>query len=73
MTRQVEGEAYPICRRCGGRRWQVEERPKPRLRWWLELALAAPEVLLFQGESPGWPSRQAQVWTCLACGRSVRL
>jgi len=73
MTRRVEGKGYPICRRCGGRRWQVEERLKSRLRWWLELILAAPEVIVFYGESPGWPSRHVQLWTCLTCGRQARL
>ncbi len=71
-SEEVEGEGYPICRRCGGRRWRLETRPKPRLRWWLELVLAAPEVILFHGESPGWPAPVAQIWTCLGCGRRVR-
>jgi hypothetical protein len=71
--RLVEGEGGPTCRRCGGRRWQVERRPKGRLRWLLEMAIATPEVLLFGDESPGWPSREAELWTCLSCGRRVRL
>jgi hypothetical protein len=69
----VEGPGGPTCRRCGGNRWRVERRPKARLRWLLEMAIALPEVLIFQDESPGWPSRESQFWTCLGCGRRVRL
>jgi len=69
----VEGRGGPTCRRCGASRWRVERRPKGRLRWLLEMAVAAPEVLIFQDESPAWPAREAEIWTCLGCGRRVRL
>ena len=57
---------------CGGRAWQVLRRPKNRLRRLLELAIAAPDVFIFQSDSGGWPSRAAEWWTCLNCGRRVR-
>lgn len=68
-----EREKGPPCRRCGHTSWQVERRPKGLARWLAELAVAAPDVLLFGGESGGWPARQAQLWTCQGCRRRVRL
>jgi len=65
-------EQGPPCRRCAGRAWQVVRRPKNRLRRLLELAIAAPDVFIFQSDSGGWPSRAAEWWTCLNCGRRVR-
>jgi len=65
-------EKGPPCRRCGGRAWQVARRPKARLRYLLEMAIAAPDVFIFQSDSGGWPSRIAEWWTCLNCGRRVR-
>jgi hypothetical protein len=69
IERQERG---PTCRRCGNKTWRVEGRPKSRLRWLLETAIAAPDVLIFQGESGGWPSKVAELWTCEQCGRQVR-
>ncbi|HKZ50868.1 MAG TPA: hypothetical protein VJ256_03825 [Dehalococcoidia bacterium] len=66
-------ETGPRCRRCDSTVWQVESRRKNRLRFWFERLLAAPEVLLFGDESPGWPSPEAEFWTCLSCGRRVRV
>ncbi len=65
-------EQGPPCRRCDGRAWQVVRRPKGRLRRLLEVAIAAPDVFIFQSDSGGWPSRNAEWWTCLNCGRRVR-
>lgn len=65
-------EKGPPCRRCSQKQWQVEARPKSRLRFWLETLLVAPEVLVFGDESAGWPEREGQLWTCLSCGRRVR-
>jgi len=62
----------PPCRRCGGHAWQVVQRPKGRLRYLLEVAIAAPDVFIFQSDSGGWPSRAAEWWTCLNCTRRVR-
>jgi hypothetical protein len=50
----------------------VATRPKSRLRYLLETAIAAPDVFIFQSDSGGWPSRAAEWWTCLNCGRRVR-
>lgn len=69
---RLEGKGPP-CRRCGHSAWQVESRPKSPLRWAIELAVSAPDVILFHGETTGWPSRQAEFWTCLNCGRRVRV
>jgi len=66
-------EKGPPCRRCGHTVWRVESRPKHPFRFWLEALVAAPEVLLFGDESPGWPAREAEFWICLACGRRVRV
>ncbi|MFQ5879527.1 MAG: hypothetical protein ACE5IZ_05085 [Dehalococcoidia bacterium] len=66
-------EKGPPCRRCGHKSWRVARRPKSRLRWLAEMAIAAPDVLVFQRESGGWPSREAELWTCRRCGRRVRL
>ncbi len=66
-------ENGPPCRRCGGRAWHVEPRPKSRLRWLAETVFAAPEVWIFQSESGGWPGKQYERWTCAACGRRVRV
>ena len=59
----------PPCRRCRERRWRVQVRPKPWMRRWLEIVFAVPDVLIFQHESGGWPGKEAEVWTCLNCGR----
>lgn len=66
-----EGQGPP-CRRCGGRVWRVVRRSKGRLRYLLEVAIAAPDVFIFQSDSGGWPSRAVEQWTCLNCGRRVR-
>lgn len=66
-------ENGPPCRRCGGKAWQVERRPKSTLRWLAETVIAAPDVWIFQSESGGWPGREYERWTCLTCGRSVRV
>jgi hypothetical protein len=50
----------------------VVRRPKGRLRYAFEVAVAAPDVFIFQSDSGGWPSRVAEWWTCLNCGRRVR-
>ncbi len=65
-------EQGPPCRRCDGRAWWVMQRRKSRLRYLLEMAIAAPDVFIFQSDSGGWPSRAAEWWTCLNCGRRVR-
>ncbi|HXG35494.1 MAG TPA: hypothetical protein VNL15_00840 [Dehalococcoidia bacterium] len=65
-------ERGPPCRRCRERRWKVESRPKGRLRRWVETVFALPDVLIFQSDSGGWPKKQAEVWTCLNCGRTAR-
>ncbi|MBI1886036.1 MAG: hypothetical protein HYS09_06985 [Chloroflexi bacterium] len=69
---RVEESANP-CRRCGQTRWRVETRPKGRLRWLLEAMVALPDVVIFQSESGGWPGKETEYWTCLNCGRRVRL
>lgn len=66
-------ENGPPCKRCGNRSWEVESRPKGRLRWLAETAVAAPDVWIFQNESGGWPEKQYQVWTCQSCGRRARV
>lgn len=66
-------EKGPPCRRCGNTSWRVETRPKSALRWAIELAVSAPDVILFHGETTSWPSRQAEFWTCQNCGRRVRV
>ena len=78
-TNEVAGQAAvrreekgPRCRPCDGRAWQVVRRPKARLHYLLEVAIAAPDVFIFQSDSGGWPSRVAEWWTCLNCGRRVR-
>jgi hypothetical protein len=50
----------------------VTQRRKGRLRYLLEMAIAAPDVFIFQSDSGGWPSRAAEWWACLNCGRRVR-
>ena len=65
-------EQGPPCRRCGGRSWRVTRRLKGRLHYLLEVSIAAPDVFIFQSDSGGWPSRAAEWWTCLNCGRRVR-
>jgi hypothetical protein len=50
----------------------VIQRRKGCLRYLLEMAIAAPDVVIFQSDSGGWPSRDAEWWTCLNCGRRVR-
>ncbi len=65
-------EHGPTCRRCGNTTWRVEERPKSRLRWLFEMGMASPDVLIFQSDSGGWPSKMAEFWTCHSCGRKVR-
>jgi len=65
-------EQGPPCRRCGGRASRVTQRRKSRLRYLLEMAIATPDVFIFQSDSGGWPSRAAEWWTCLNCGRRVR-
>ena len=67
------GGKGPPCRRCGDTSWRVETRRKSALRWAIELAVSAPDVILFHGETTGWPSRQAELWTCNNCGRRVRV
>jgi len=66
-------ESGPPCKRCANRSWDVERRPKARLRWWAETLLAAPDVWIFQSESGGWPDRQYELWTCRSCGRRARV
>ena len=66
-------ESGPPCKRCGKRDWDVERRPKARLRWWAETLIAAPDVWIFQSESGGWPDRRYELWTCLGCGRRARV
>ncbi len=61
------------CKRCGNRSWDVERRPKSRLRWLAETVMAAPDVWIFQGESAGWPGKQYELWTCRSCGRRARV
>jgi hypothetical protein len=63
----------PPCRRCGARDWQVALRTKSRLRWLIETVFAVPDVLIFQGESAGWPSMEYERWTCSECSRAVRV
>ena len=73
MAEAVRNEEQgPPCRRCDGRAWRVIQRRKSRLRYLLEMAIAAPDVVIFQSDSGGWPSRAAEWWTCLNCGRRVR-
>jgi len=72
-ARQGRIEDYgPPCRRCRERRWRIETRPKARLRRYLEIFFALPDVLIFQRESGGWPGTMAETWTCLNCGRTAR-
>ncbi len=66
-------ENGPPCKRCGNRSWDVERRPKSRLRWLAETVMAAPDVWIFQSESAGWPGKQYELWTCRSCGRRARV
>lgn len=66
-------ENGPPCKRCTSRSWDVESRPKSRLRWWAETAVAAPDVWIFQSESAGWPGKDYELWTCRNCGRRARV
>ena len=66
-------ENGPPCKRCGGKAWQVETRPKAALRWMLETAFAAPDVWIYQSESGGWPKKEYERWSCLNCGRRVKV
>lgn len=66
-------ENGPPCKRCGNRSWDVELRPKNRLRWLAETVMAAPDVWIFQNESGGWPGKQYELWTCRNCGRRARV
>ena len=70
VRREEDG---PPCRRCGGQSWLAERRRKSRLRWLLETIVAAPEVWIYQSESGGWPGREYERWTCVGCGRRVRV
>jgi hypothetical protein len=63
----------PPCRRCGANDWRPSVRRKWLLRWAVETVFAVPDVLIFQGESAGWPGREYERWTCGGCGRSVRV
>ena len=63
----------PPCKRCGASDWQTEVRRKSTLRWATETVFAIPDVLIFQGESAGWPGKEYERWTCGGCGRSVRV
>lgn len=63
----------PPCKRCAARDWRVEVRRKSRIRWLGETAFAIPDVIIFQGESGGWPGMEYEVWTCAQCGRAVRV
>ena len=66
-------ESGPPCKRCGGHVWEIDLCPKGRVRWLLETVFAAPDVWIFQSESGGWPGKQYERWTCLNCGRRVRV
>ena len=66
-------EKGPPCRRCAQTEWDIEPRPKSRLRFFVETIFAAPDVWIFQGESGGWPGKQYELWTCLNCGRTARV
>ena len=66
-------ENGPPCKRCGGRAWEIDLRPKGRLRRLMETVFAAPDVWIFQSESGGWPGKEYERWTCMNCGRSVRV
>ena len=66
-------ENGPPCKRCGNLSWDVERRPKSRLRWLAETVMAAPDVWIFQSESAGWPGKQYELWTCRGCGRRARV
>lgn len=66
-------EDGPPCKRCAGRIWEVDILPKGKLRWLLETVFAAPDVWIFQSESGGWPAKEYERWTCLGCGRRVRV
>lgn len=66
-------ENGPPCKRCGNRSWDVDSRPKNRLRWLAETVMAAPDVWIFQSESGGWPGKQYELWTCRNCGRRARV
>ena len=63
----------PPCKRCATTDWQIEIRTKSRPRWLIETAFAVPDVLIFQGESAGWPKMEYERWTCRNCGRAVRV
>ena len=66
-------ENGPPCKRCASRSWDVEQRPKARLRWLAETIVAAPDVWIFQSESGGWPAMHYELWTCRSCGRRARV
>ena len=66
-------ENGPPCKRCGNRSWDVERRPKNRMRWLAETVMAAPDVWIFQSESGGWPDKQYELWTCCNCGHRARV
>jgi hypothetical protein len=78
MTAQSQGslqegrlrrETEPPRPRSGISVWQVESRPKHRLRLLLEWVAAAPEVLLFDNESREGPRRRpsfGHVWPAAA-------
>ena len=70
VRREEDG---PPCKRCGSRSWDVERRPKGRLRWLAETVMAAPDVWIFQSESGGWPRKQYELWVCRKCGRRARV
>ncbi|HVP06013.1 MAG TPA: hypothetical protein VMT90_10090 [Dehalococcoidia bacterium] len=63
----------PPCKRCGKRDWRTETRRKSVPRWLIETVFAIPDVLIYQSESAGWPSRAYERWTCTNCGRTVRV
>ncbi len=66
-------ENGPPCKRCSNRSWDVERRPKNRLRWLAETVMAAPDVWIFQSESGGWPAKQYELWVCRNCHRRARV
>ncbi len=63
----------PPCKRCQASNWRIDVRRKSPLRWAIETVFAVPDVLIFQGESAGWPGRAYERWTCASCGRTVRV
>jgi hypothetical protein len=69
----IPPQKRPPCKRCGETDWAIEIRTKSRPRWLLETIFAVPDVLIFQGESAGWPRRQYELWTCRKCGRTARV